>query len=315
MKKHILLASMLTLPGTQAMAVPFNVLWWDSTQSYGAQNAPELREKMPEYLSDYDGGSTFSATYVRSRTAGALATELATNSYDVIVFDSTSSSSPYNAADLAAVQQFYQNNNRNVLLDGSLYIRSIAYNADTVFPGPGGGMGVLTLNSVYEIANRGGGIMIGTDHNCCQVDANAMLNALIPGASFSGIAAPSTDGVFYGAQLLNNLEATAPINVLTHWATEGSQGIPPVGAFTDFLGNSVTLYSQVDIASTVGGPRTSRISSSWQPGAGSTGVGDDEPPPPDDDGNGNGTVPEPGILALLGIGLLGMLVTRRRQSV
>jgi hypothetical protein len=119
--------------------------------------------------------------------------------------------------------------------------------------------------------------------------------------------------VFYGAQLLNNLEATAPINVLTHWATEGSQGIPPVGDFTDFLGNSVTLYSQVDIASTVGGPRTARISTSWQPGAGSIGVDDDAPPPQDDDNDS--TVPEPGILALLGIGLLGMLATRRRQSV
>lgn len=115
-------------------------------------------------------------------------------------------------------------------------------------------MGVLTLNSVYEIANRGGGIMIGTDHNCCQTDANAMLNALIPGASFSGIEAPSTDGVFYGAQLLNNLEATAPINVLNHWSTEGSQGIPPTGDFLDFLGNSVTLYSQVDIHRSSAGP-------------------------------------------------------------
>lgn len=155
--------------------------------------------------------------------------------------------------------------------------------------------------------------MIGTDHNCCQTDANAMLNALIPGASFSGVAAPSTDGVFYGAQLLNNLEATAPINVLNHWSTEGSQGIPPTGDFLDFLGNSVTLYSQVDIASFIGGPRTARISTSWQPGAGSIGVGDDEPPPPDD--GGGTTVPEPGVLALLGIGLLGMLTTRRRRTV
>lgn len=313
MKRHIILAGILTLSGTQAMAVPFNVLWWDSTESYGAQNAPELREKMPDYLSAYDSGSAFTATYVRSRTAGALATQLSTNTYDVIVFDSTSQSSPFNATDLSAVQQFYQNNNRNILLDGSLYIRSIQYNADTVFPGPGGGMGVLTLNSVYEIANRGGGVMIGTDHNCCQVDANAMLNALIPGASFSGYVAPSTDGVFYGAQLLNNLEATAPINVLDHWSTEGSQGVPPTGTFTDFLGNEITLYSQVDIASFVGGPRTARISTSWQPGAGSIGVGDDEPPPPDDEQDDNNTVPEPGVLALLGTGLLGLLTMRRRK--
>ena len=79
---------------------------------------------------------------------------------------------------------------------------------------------------------------------CVAARPGAILGALIVGASFSGIEGPSTDGVFYGAQLLNNLEATAPINVLDHWSTEGSQGIPPPGNFVDCLGNSITLYSQ-----------------------------------------------------------------------
>lgn len=293
-----------------AQAVPFNVLWWDSTQSYGSQNDPALRQAMPDYLAAFGGGSTFTTTYVRSQVAGALATQLAANSYDVVVFDSTSQASPFNAADRAAIQGFYANNNRNLLLDGSLYIRSIQFNQDTVFPGPGGGMGVLTLNSVYEIAQRGGGIMIGTDHNCCQADANDILNSLVPGAAFFGLEGPSTDGVFYGSQLLNNLQATAPLNVLNHWSTEGSQGIPPVGNFTDFQGNPISLFSQVDIAPFPGAPRTARISTSWQPGAGSIGVDDpDPPPPPPPPGT---TVPTPASLALFGLGLLGFLATRRR---
>ena len=131
------IVGLLALVGGPAHAAIINVLWWDSTQSYGAQNAPELRQEMPDYLAAYDGGSTFTATYVRSRTPGALATELA-NGYDVVVFDSTSTSSPFDAADLAAIRAFYADGNRNLLLDGSLYIRSIAYNAATDFPGPGG---------------------------------------------------------------------------------------------------------------------------------------------------------------------------------
>ena len=60
----------------------------------------------------------------------------------MVVFDSTSAVSPFNAADRTAIQSFYSAGNKNLLLDGSLYIRSIVFNANTIFPGPGGGMGV-----------------------------------------------------------------------------------------------------------------------------------------------------------------------------
>jgi len=49
------------------------------------------------------------------------------------------------------------------MLDGSLLIRSIEYNPQTNFPGPNNALGNLTVNQVYELATRGGGILIGTD--------------------------------------------------------------------------------------------------------------------------------------------------------
>ena len=313
MKRYLLLAGMLTLPASQVLAQPFNVLWWDSTPEYGGQAPDSLRQAMSDHLNSYSGGTLFSSTYVSSETAGTLATHLASNSYDVIVFDATSSTTKFNAADLTAVQNHYASKS-NLLLDGTLYIRSINYDAGSIFPGINGGTGGLTVNEVHQLATRGGGLMIGTDHPGFQVDATQVLQALIPGAAFSGITYPSTDGVFYGSDLLNSIQPIAAVDIFNHWDSIDTQAIAPTGDFTDFLGNSINLYSQVDVADEPGGgPRHSYISTSWLPGSGTTDVTDPNPGGSGDD-NGNGTVPEPGILALLGIGLLGMLATRRRQT-
>ena len=94
----------------------YNVLWWDSTPEYGGQAPNAFRKEMSDYLTSYGGGSVFNSTYVGSETAGTLATHLASNSYDVLVFDATSSGAKFNSADLTAVQSFYANNNKNLLL-------------------------------------------------------------------------------------------------------------------------------------------------------------------------------------------------------
>lgn len=304
----LVVATGLTGP---AAAEVINVLWWDSTPEYGGQAPDALRQEMSDYLSGFGGGGVFASTYVGSEVAGTLATHLNTHSYDVIVFDATSSGAKFNAADLAAVQNHYASHS-NLLLDGTLYIRNINYNATTDFPGPGGATGGLTANEVMQLGLRGGGIMVGTDHNCCQVDANQILQAIIPGAAFSGITYPSTDGVFYGEDLLNGgAVAIAALDVFTHWDSVPTEAIAPTGDFVDFLGNSISLFSQVDVADDPGGGvRYSYISTSWEPGEGITDVTD---PEPGGSGGGNGgSVPIPGTLTLMGLCLAGLGMVRRR---
>lgn len=303
-------AAAVMLASGSAQAQGYKVLWWDSTPEYGGQAPDASRQEMSNYLTAFNGGSVFSSTYVSSETGGTLAAQLASNSYDVIVFDATSASSKFNAADISAVQSFYTNNNRNLLFDGNLYVRSIGFNASSDFPGINGSTGGLTINQVFSIASRGGGIMVGTDHNCCQTDANQIVNALFAGASFSGNVNPSVDGVFTGTELLNVKVPVAPADLLAHYSSIPSQGIAPTGTFTDFLGNAVTLYSQLDIAGFVGGPRNSFISTSFQPGGGTVVITDPDAPP------SIGAVPEPSTWAMMigGFGIVGTSMRRRKTA-
>jgi hypothetical protein len=304
-----ILMLMPALSVAPAMAAS-SVLWWDSTPEYGSQAPDSLRQEMSDYLSNYGGGTVFDSTYVGSETPGTLAAQLAANSYDVIVFDATSSAAKFNMDDLFAVRAHYETKS-NVLLDGNLYVRSIEFGTTTDFPGVNGSTGGLTVNQVNQLATRGGGIMIGTDHDCCQTDANQILDAIIPGAEFSGITTPSTDGVFFGDDMLNDLEAIAAADLLEHWSEIQSQAIAETGMFTDFFERSVTLYSQVDVADTIGGPRNSFISTSWAPGSGTTDVDDETT-----GGTGGGdddvvSVPAPTTPALLAIALMSLGFRKR----
>jgi hypothetical protein len=258
---------------------PTRVLWWDSTPEYGSQALDAYRKEMSDYLTNFNGGGVFESTYVSSEVPGTFAVHMDTNVYDVIVFDATSQGEKFDSADLDAVVAHYSEH-PNVLLDGILYIRSIVYGTTTDFPGVNESTGKFTVNEVYQLASRGGGIMVGTDHNCCQTDANQVLGAIIPEALFSGYTTPSLDGNFNGDDLLNAIAVVSPFDIFEHWAEVPSQAIAPTGAFTDAFGNPVTLYSQVDVADYVGGPKFPYISTSWEPG----GVG------PEFDCNDNGVL-------------------------
>lgn len=249
-----------------ASSSPYTVLWWDATPTYGGQAPDSYRQEMSDYLDNLQGGTVFDATFIASETPGTLATHLATNDYDVIVFDVTGGNT-FDAADLNAVIAHYTSK-PNLLLDGILYIRNINFNATTDFPGINGSSGGFTANEVWQLADRGGGIMIGTDHNCCQQGANALLGAVVPSAQFTGLTTPSLDGQFNGTQLLDAVEMVSAFDLFTHWASVPSEAETPVGMFTDVNGMSVELFSQVEVADFVGGPRRPYISTSWMPGSG-----------------------------------------------
>jgi len=309
MKKSLLLLSTLFVLSGPAAAQDYNILWWDSTPDYGGQALDSFRKEMSDALTGFSGGSVFNSTYVSSETPGTLATHLASNSYDVIVFDATSSFAKFDAADLTAVKAMYSGGQKNILLDGTLYIRSINYDAGSNFPGINGSSAALTVNEVFALAQRGGGFMIGTDHSGYQVDANQILNALVPLASFSGITTPSTDGLWNGNELLAGPSPVAAGDIFAHWDSIASQAIAPTGAFTDFLGDGISFYSQVDVADDPGGgQKYSYISTSFNVSGGGVIITDPNP---------GGAVPEPATWAMMigGFALVGGAMRGRTRKV
>jgi hypothetical protein len=309
----------LALSAFVADAAPIKVLWWDTTPEYGAQAPNVRREAMSTFLTNFGGGGVFTSTYRDAEfQPGTLAVEMASGNYDVVVFDSTPSGAQnsFNASDFGALRTAYDGGMNNLMLDGTLYIRNIDYNSETNFPGTNNALGGLLANQVMQLAMRGGGFMIGTDHNCCQFEANSLLQALLPSAAFSGITDPTNVGTFFGQDLLDGgAQAIAAVDVFNHWDAVPSQAIAPTGDYLDFNGSALTLFSQVDVADqgTFGltaGERYSYISTSWKPGDGETDIDDPNP-----GGGGNPSlVPIPATLWLTGLAFLALAWTRRQGS-
>lgn len=250
-----------------AQADPVKVLWIDSLA-----NDPEVkashRRTMVSYLNNLEGGAVFDVTYLKQSSAGTAAGIIGASNPLVIVVDSGNPRGQYNAADLDAFQRHYASGKRTVMLDGSLVIRSTGYTAETRFPGVNASAAAFLVNQILAIADNGGGILIGSDHDRYQADANQVANALIPGAGFRGTTDPSTDGDFIGDEVLNRAMPVIPIDMFRHWASIPSQGEVSVGTFTDFTGQPVELFALVEAADKPGGGRKRPyISASFNPGS------------------------------------------------
>ncbi|MEM9552104.1 MAG: hypothetical protein AAGA05_13075 [Pseudomonadota bacterium] len=262
----------LTACAGLAQQAPIRVLWWNANPGWPNQT-DRHRQMMADHLTAFGGGGVFVTTFVSSVRSGALAQQLGGAAFDVVVIDVTNNRSTFNAADLEALKGHYASGNRAIMLDGSLWIRSGSHNPTTNFPGKNGATGALLVNQIRALADAGGGTLIGTDHNSYQVGANAALAALIPGARFTGYTKPSTDGSFIGRTLLAHQVPVRAIDILEHWQSIPSQGEVPVGSFTDFTGQPLTLYNLVETADQPGGGvKLPYVSASFDPGSQRTAI-------------------------------------------
>ncbi|MEM6824589.1 MAG: hypothetical protein AAF566_05720 [Pseudomonadota bacterium] len=241
------------------------VLWFDGNVPDPSHTTAH-RQRMVDYLNEYNGGQTFNVSFVSTRKRGGLAEALNGQDYDLVVLDLLANRNRFNDSDLTALQTHYTAR-RGLMLDGSFWIRSIRHNPTTEFPGTNGATGRLLVNQIKAMLDAGGGTLIGTDHSNFQVGANTALKALLPDARFTGSTSPSTDGTFKGKVLLAHAEPVRALDILEHWQTVPNQGEAPVGSFVDFTGQPVTLFDLVSTADKPGGGRKRPyVSASFDPG-------------------------------------------------
>lgn len=231
------------------------VLWFNGMPDIPPTFVSRHRRDMARFVDNYGDGTAFDVTYKQVVRGGGLAAELRSGQYDIVVLDLTNREKRLNTADAEALRQFYASGRSGLMLDGSFAIRNIDINRTTAFPGVNGSSGGLLMNQMYALAENGGGVLIGTDHNVWQSNANAALQAIVPGARFQGTTNPSTDGDFIGSTLLASRVIVTARDLLKHWESVPNQGEAPVGQFKDFRGRPVVLFSLVETADKPGGGR------------------------------------------------------------
>lgn len=257
----------LSMSASFAQHQASRVLWFNAMPDYNPEVLSRHRKQMATYADKFQDGKAFDVTYMRKLGKGELARALGAKQYDIVVLDMANQRVRLNNSDKRALQQFYASGHSGLMLDGSFAIRNINHNPRTNFPGKNGSSAALLINQLVLLAQNGGGVLIGTDHNIWQPNANAALAALVPGAVFKGTTNPSTDGDFIGSLLLGSRVSVKARDLLRHWESVPNQGEAPVGQYTDFMGRPVTLYSLVETADKPGGGRKRPyISSSFFPG-------------------------------------------------
>jgi hypothetical protein len=284
MRKHLtrLWLGLLMLLAASSAGAQTRVLWWDGSPTYdGATNSRD-RQALASYIDAFGGGSLYDVTFRSTTRSGELSQTLAGQAFDILVLDVTTTARNFTSADLDALRRHYQSGKRALMLDGTLWIRNTRPGPMTVFPGPNGASAALLMNQIRALENAGGGILIGTDHLEYQAGANQLLAAILPEARFSGRTDPSRDGEFLGDVLLSAAVPVKPLDILRHWEEIPSQAEAPVGNFSDFMGNPVTLHALVETSDKPGGrQKRPYISASFTPGEGRTAIDSNAAPEPE----------------------------------
>lgn len=261
------LALCLLLTAQLAQAEPMRVLWWDVSLDERS-NKPANRRQMARFINGYKGGSLYDVDYRFEPRRGAFARHMAANpGYGIIVITAANNNRVFNGADQQAFRNFYAGGRRSLMLDGTLGIRNSDIRQRTKWPGANRSSANMLINQMEAMRKSGGGLLIGTDHGKFQASANLALQAILPGARFSRVTNPSRDGAFFGDLLLAEAAQVKPLDMLRHWEAIPNQGQAPVGGYTDFLGQSVRLYTLVEASDKPGGRvRRPYISSTIDPG-------------------------------------------------
>ena len=275
----IAFAALLVLSAAAASAQPMRVLWWDVSLNE-PRNKPENRRTMARYIDRYAGGARYDVDYQFSPSRGALARHLAAQPpYKMIVITAANNNRVFNRSDLDALQRFYAGSSGVLMLDGTLGIRNSDVQKRTQWPGVNRSSANMLLNQFEAMREKGGGLLIGTDHGRFQASANQALRAIVPRARFSEITNPSRDGEFFGDLLLAHRQAVKPLDILRHWESIPNQGRAPVGRYADFLGRPVSLYTLVEASNKPGGgARKTYISSTINPGSKRFDIAEDAAP-------------------------------------